>query len=134
MKQEPDENTEQLEGHYKKHMDKAYLGAWDLLNDDGTYSSPVVEISAIHKRQIFNPGTKKYKGRIIAALKGKKKMIILNTTNLESIEAISGTEMSHEWVGLKVKLTVKKVPDPKDRQRKAMVDAIRIERPNQKGD
>jgi len=129
MKTEPDTNTVPLSGHYKKHMDKTYLGSHDLSDDDGGYKSVTVEISAIHKRQIFNPGSKKDETKLIAALKGKEKMIILNATNLAAIEGIAGTPMSHKWVGHKVRLVVHKVP-----LGKAMVDAIRIEKPiNQKG-
>ena len=118
---EQDLNTEQLVGHYKKHIDKTYIGSHDLMADDGEYKSTTVEISAVHKRQIYNPGKKKHETRVIAALKGKEKMLILNATNLNTIERLTGTPMTQQWLGQSVLLTVERVKVGRDYK-----DAIRV--------
>lgn len=124
MNIEPDLNTEQVVGHYKRHIDKTYMGSHDLMKPDGSYATAVVEISAIHKRKIYNPGKKTHEIRLVAALKGKEKMLILNSTNLKSIEQISGTVMSDKWVGTSMSLYVTKVKVGRE-----TVDAIRIQKP-----
>jgi hypothetical protein len=122
-KLEPDLNTDQVVGHYKKHMDRQYIGSHDLMKPDGTYSSVTVEVDAVYKRTIFNPGKNTKENRLVASLKGKDKDFILNATNCKSMEQISGSPMSNNWPGTKIKLVVKNVKVGRD-----SVDALRIER------
>lgn len=122
MKQvEPDMNTDQLAGHYKKHTDRTYIGSHDLMLEDGTFRTAKVQITGTHKRQIYNTGKKKHESRVICTLKGADKAFIANATNLKAIEQIAQTPMIDKWVGVDILLTVQKVKVGKE-----MVDAIRV--------
>lgn len=119
-----DLNTKQIEGHYKRHVDRTYIGACDLMKPDGTYTTTVVKIAGTHKREIYNPGTRKSESRVVATLEGKDKNFILNATNMDSIMRIAGTPMVDKWIGIDIMLVVEKVSVGRDK-----VDAIRVKPP-----
>ena len=119
-----DLNTEQLVGHYKKHIASTYIGSHDFMKPDGTFADAVVEIDGVFKREIYNPGKKQHEDRLVASLKGKEKCFILNSTNCKAIEQISGQVMADKWVGAKIKLVVRKVKVGREQ-----VDALRVEKP-----
>lgn len=125
MKEIPqDLNTDRIEGHYKKHVDRTYIGSCDLMKPDGTFGSATVKIRGTHKRSIYNPGSKKSENRVIATLDGRDKDFILNATNMDAIHQISGTPMIDKWAGVEIRLVVEKV-----KVRSDMVDAIRVKPP-----
>ena len=106
---EQDLNTKQLEGHYKKHMDRTYLGSYDLMKDDGTFATVKIKIDGVYSRMIYNLNKRKHKKCTIASIEGKEKDFIINVENQDRIVAISGTELVQEWVGLTMMLGVEKV-------------------------
>ena len=119
-----DLNTEQLVGHYKKHIDRTYIGSHDLMKEDGSFRTVTVTLSGIHKRDIYNPGKKKHEKRLVATFEVGEKQFIINATNCKAIEQIAGTPMTDKWVGSKIMLTVQKVKVGRE-----MVDAIRVKHP-----
>ncbi|WP_299083395.1 hypothetical protein [uncultured Paraglaciecola sp.] len=125
MKEIPqDLNTTQIEGHYKKHVERTYIGACDLMKPDGTFANATVKITGTHKRSIYNPGSRKSEQRVIATLEGKDKSFILNATNLDAIHRIAKTPMIDKWIGVEIMLTVEKVSVGRDK-----VDALRVKPP-----
>ena len=120
-----DLNTTQLVGHYKKHVERTYIGACDLMQDDGSYRAVNVTISGTYRREIFNPGSRGVEKKLVASFEKGGKDFIMNSTNQESVAEIAGSEMVHDWVGTRITLYVQKnVPVGKKK-----VDAIRVKRP-----
>lgn len=120
-----DLNTNQLVGHYKKHVERTYIGACDLMLDDGTYRTVNVTISGTYRREIFNPGSRGVEKKLVASFSKGDKDFIMNATNQESVARVAGSDMVHDWVGTQITLYVEKnVPVGKKR-----VDAIRVMAP-----
>lgn len=120
-----DLNTDQIVGHYKKHIDKTYIGAHDLMLDDGSYREVTVTIKGTHKREIFNPGKKQTERRVVATFEKGDKHFIMNATNLESVGKIAGTPMVDKWQGVTITLFATQVQVGKQRQY-----AIRVKAPS----
>lgn len=125
---EPDLNTDQIVGHYKKHIDKTYIGSHDLMLDDGSYRTAAVKVKGVHKREIYNPGSKKSEKRVVITFEGRDKQFIVNATNLEAIKDIAKTPMIDKWVGADILLTVESVKVGRE-----TVDAIRVKPVGRKG-
>ena len=64
----------------------------------------------------------------VARFKNKSKALVLNKTNLRSIEEITGTDETDDWRGARITLYPTRV-DYQGRR----VDAIRIDRPSNDG-
>ena len=120
---EQDRNRDQIEGHYKKHIEREYLGAYDLSKKDGTYGSAAVKIAAVYQRKVYDKKTQTHHLKVILALEGKEKLFILNIENMDTIASIAKTDMVEKWVGTEFKLVVKSV-----RAGPKMVDALRVSR------
>lgn len=123
-----DLNTVQLEGHYKLHVERTYIGSHDLMRPDGSHGATEVEIDGIYSRMIYNPRKRKKEKCLIASFKDKPKDFIINPTNQASIVVLAKTELVQSWVGVKLRLVVKKVKA----EGGAMVDGLRIEAPQGK--
>jgi hypothetical protein len=92
--------------HWKKLVNPDYLGAYSLEND-GTFANKVVTIEAVSVQQV--PDAKGDKQEcVIATLRGEKPMI-LNRTNLKTIEKVMQNPNIETWAGRSIELTVQKV-------------------------
>lgn len=102
----PDENTNQLQGHWEKYANKRYMGASALFVSTGNYRTINIEIVGFYSRVVFDKATNQGKRVNVLALKGKEevKEMILNTTNMQRIESYLGTPEVKEWPGKKINL------------------------------
>jgi hypothetical protein len=85
--------------HWKKLTNPNYLGVYSL-NPDG--SDMVVEIESIVNQEVKNKDGKA-EDCVVALLKNSKPMIV-NNTNLKSIEKVAGTPFIEDWGGLRIAL------------------------------
>lgn len=104
-----DLNREQLEGHYKKHIDRTYIGSHDLMNTSGEYVKAKITIDGVFARKIYNPGKRETNTCMVISIKGRDKDFIANSTNQKAIEAIAATPMAEKWVGVEIGLVVEDV-------------------------
>lgn len=109
-KQEPDLNTDQISGHYKLFNDSQYIGAHDLLNEDGkTYKEITLKVKGVYRRDVWNKDKACLEKKIIFDFHGAKKDFICNPTNQEMMITRTGKELTQEWVGAEVTLVVRDV-------------------------
>ena len=109
-----DLNRDQLEGHYKRHVERQYIGSHDLMGPDGEYVKATVTIDGVFARQIYNPGKRETNTCMVVSIKGKDKDFIVNATNQKAIEAIAGTPMTEKWIGVRIGLVVEQVKVGRD--------------------
>lgn len=111
MNQEPeiDMNRVQLEGHYKRHTERTYIGSHDLMKDDGSYTTCKMTIDGVFARQIYDPKKRKTKTQMVISFKGTDKDFIANATNQAMIEKVSGKVLAQEWVGVQIVIGVEDV-------------------------
>ena len=91
--------------HYKKLRDPNYIGAYELLNADGTTNEMVVFIEGAKKEELKN--AEKNQG-LVLYLKGQKPMIV-NSVNAKSISAATSSEFVEDWNGKPITLYVVKI-------------------------
>jgi hypothetical protein len=104
------------ETHWKKLMNKTYLGSWDL---DGDGKDLIVEIVSAGNEKVKNRDGKE-DNCMVVYLKGLKPFVV-NITNGESIEKVTGTPYVEKWKGHKLSLYIQPV-----RAFGQTVDAIRV--------
>ncbi len=102
----PDENREQIAGHWERYANKHYMGASALYISDGHYAKITVTIVGVFRRQVYDKATNGKKPVVVAALQGKEevKEMILNITNMTRLEKLTGTPETKHWVGKAVPL------------------------------
>jgi hypothetical protein len=102
--------------HWKKLTNPNYIGTYSLPSDG---SDLIVEIEQIVNQEVKNRDGKA-EDCVVAILKNSKPMIV-NNTNLKSIEKVLGTPFVEEWKGLRIALYSQRV-----RAFGQTVDAIRV--------
>lgn len=102
----PDENKNQIAGHWEKYVNKHYMGASALYISDGKYAKITVTIVGVYNRTVYDKATNSGKPVVVAALKGKQdtKEMILNVTNMKRIELLLNTPEMKNWVGQSIPL------------------------------
>ena len=90
--------------HWKKTTNPNYIGSWDF--DDG--KDMIVKIKDVRIETVQNQQGKEDKP--VLHFEGDVKPLILNTTNMKTIEKVAGSPYMDEWVGKKVQLYVTMVP------------------------
>lgn len=110
----------EVKTHWKKLHNPDYIGAYTLM--DGDVKELVVKIVSVKTKEVQSPDGKKEQC-VVADLVGQKPMI-LNATNMKTLQKLSGSPYVEDWSGLQVTLYVAQVKAFGD-----IVDAIRI-RPN----
>lgn len=102
----PDENRNQLEGHWEKYAEKNYMGASCLYVSEGKYLTIKIKIVGIYSRVVYDKATNQGKKVVVAELQGKhgNKQMILNVTNMSRIEASTGTADVKQWPGQTIEL------------------------------
>lgn len=91
--------------HYKKLKDPNYIGAYELMNSDGTTKEIVVTIDGAKKEELKN--AEKNQGLVIY-LKGQKPMIV-NSVNAKAITSATGSPFVEDWAGKQITLYVVKI-------------------------
>jgi len=91
--------------HYKKLKDPNYIGAYELMNGDGTTREMVVTIDGAKKEELKN--AEKNQG-LVLYIKGQKPMIV-NTVNAKAISSSTGSEFVEDWFGKQITLYVVKI-------------------------
>lgn len=91
--------------HYKKLRDPNYIGAYELMNGDGTTNEIVVTIEGAKKEELKN--AEKNQG-LVLYLKGQKPMIV-NAVNAKAITKALGSPFVEDWYGKNITLFVVKI-------------------------
>ena len=102
--------------HWKKFFNKEFLGVWDL-PETGKLQ---IKFTGFETREVSDPNGSK---KIVFVGLTDKKPIILNATNCNSIERITGSSDIEKWTGQTFCLVSKQV-----RAFGSVVDALRIEK------
>ena len=105
--------------HYKKLKDPNYIGAYELMNSDGTTREMVVTIESAKKEELKN--VEKNQG-LVLYIKGQKPMIV-NSVNAKAISLATGSEFVEDWFGKKITLYVVKIKAFGE-----MMDALRVKK------
>ena len=101
--------------HWRKLAPSNYLGAWDIEKD-----TPVT-IASIKQEMVKPNANAPEEECVIMHLKEFNKPMIVNKTNLKSIEKATGTAFIEEWVGKRITLFSKSI-----RAFGQQMDAIRV--------
>lgn len=107
-----------MKTHYKKLMNRDYLGSYSLQTETG-FTELVVEIVSVEQKEITGPNNNK-DVCMVATLKNEKPFII-NATNAKSISIVAGSDFVEDWSGVRITLFVAKVS-----AFGAMHDALRV--------
>jgi len=91
--------------HYKKVRDVNYIGAFELMNGDGTTNEMVAVIEGVKKEELKN--AEKNQGMVLY-LKGQKPMIV-NSVNAKNITKALGSPFIEDWIGKPITLYVIKI-------------------------
>lgn len=91
--------------HYKKIRDVHYIGAFELMNGDGTTNEMVVTIEGVKKEELKN--AEKNQGMVMY-IKGQKPMIV-NSVNAKAITKALGSPFVEDWIGKNITLYVIKI-------------------------
>jgi hypothetical protein len=102
-------------------LENEFLGSWDLRQEDGTSRDAHVIIESIEP---YKPGRKREGERVrrfAIRFKGKRKPLLCNPTNAETIQGLYGSD-PHAWIGKGVTLYF----DPEVRMKGKVCGGIRI--------
>lgn len=89
--------------HWKKFMDKNYLGSWDVEGND-----LVLTIKSVGVESINNP-TGTDEDKLVMRFVEDYKPMILNSTNCKAIEKATGTPDIDKWAGNKISIFTTKI-------------------------
>ena len=101
---------------YRKLMDKPYLGAWDIPENDDL----VLTIKNVAQEEVKGESGRSDDCMVIRFEEVKKPMIC-NITNGKSISKVAGSKYIEDWRGVRIALYAKEVPFGRE-----MRDAIRV--------
>lgn len=103
--------------HWKKLHNPDYIGAYTLM--DGDVKELVVKINSVTTKKVKNQDGKE-EDCVVADLAGQKPMI-LNATNMKTLQKVTNSPYIEDWKGVSVTLYVAKIKAFGD-----VVDALRI--------
>ena len=89
--------------HWKKFMDKNYLGSWDIEDKD-----LVLTIKSVGVESVNNP-TGASEDKLVMHFVEDYKPMILNSTNCKAIEKATGTPDIDKWAGNKISIFTTKI-------------------------
>lgn len=102
---------------YREMMDKPYLGAWDLSDDEDL----ILTITKVEEGEVTNDSHKQEK-RPLIYFKEVEKPLVCNVTNGEIISNLAGSRSVSKWIGVRIAL----YPKHNVRVGKQVKDAIRV--------
>lgn len=106
----------QTKTHFKKLMNKEYLGSWDLPNGQDI----IATISKSGPEKVIGADGKK-EDCFVIHFSDVEKPMIANMTNSKMIAKLVGSPYIEDWVGKKIQIGVEKVRAFGD-----VVDALRV--------
>ena len=114
--------------HWRTMIEKDYLGAWDLTDDDGKPRSFTLTIRKVSSVALKTKETPKGKRKVVIVFDGAKKHFVANATNCEAIESMYGGD-TNGWIGQRVTLFQTDVRNPKAGKggQPATVKGIRVQ-------
>jgi len=93
--------------HFKKLRDPNYVGSWDLMDKEGNVHDKIVTITGVEKKQVFDgKGGSEMLPTISFA---ECKPMVANSTNMKVVSRVCGSNFIEDWVGKKIRLTVKQI-------------------------
>lgn len=101
---------------YRKLMDKPYLGAWDIPEDNDL----ILTIESVAQEEVKGESGRSEDCMVIHFKEAKKPMIC-NITNAKAISKVAGSKYIEDWSGVRIALYPKEVQFGRE-----MRDAIRV--------
>ncbi len=89
--------------HWRQMMESNYLGAWDLMNDDGSTREKIVKITKVEKGEVVSQAGKARKP--IVHFEGAPKAMVFNVTNCKTVSRLYGNDPTL-WKDKKITLYV----------------------------
>jgi len=96
-----------MKTHWKKTLNKDYLGSHDLDNGEGDYSEIKATIKRVTLKDVTDPQGNKSKEKI-AEFAGNTKPMILNSTACKHIEKFTNSSYLEEWLNVPVQIFVQR--------------------------
>jgi hypothetical protein len=96
-----------MKTHFKRLKNPDFLGSWDLADQNGNFKNKILTIKEV-KKQMVHDGKGNQEECITVHFQESKPMI-MNSTNLKTINKTMGTPYIEDWVGKKIEITVEKV-------------------------
>lgn len=93
--------------HFKKLKNPDYLGSWDLADDNGVFKNKILTISKVEKKMVHDG--RGGQEECVTVSFNESKPMIMNATNLKTINKVFGTPYIEDWYGKKIEITVEKV-------------------------
>lgn len=101
--------------HWRALIEKDYLGAWDLVDRDGStprdYTLQIQEVKSVALKTKQTPDGKR---KCVIRFRGARKRMVSNTTNCTIIESLYGRDIEG-WVGKLITLYQGDVRNPAGR-------------------
>lgn len=95
-----------MKTHWKEMTNYKYMGAFNLINDDGSYREVHVKIKSIKQEEIVGSNNNK-NIKPVAEIEGYKPFII-NATNSKRLSKNFGSPFPDDWVGKEITIYVEK--------------------------
>jgi hypothetical protein len=94
--------------HIKQLGNTSFIGSWDLMNNDETFHDLTVIITKIGECEVYNQ-TKKINEMVKTIHLQEHLPMILNSTNVKTLEKLFKTGLISNWIGKSFTLYVKKI-------------------------
>jgi len=96
-----------MKTHFKKLRNPNYLGAWDLMDDNGKTTNVVLTIKEVKKDIVFDG--KGGSEECVVVHFAEKKPMVMNATNLKTVSKVLDSPFIEDWTGKQIELTTKKI-------------------------
>lgn len=110
-----------MKTNWKKLINPDYLGAYSLDNGNGEYTDLIVTIKRIKVETVTGPEGKKENCPVAYFAESGTKPMVLNATNMKTLQKLFRSKYIEDWEGGKIQLFVAQVKAFGD-----VVDALRI--------
>lgn len=110
-----------MKTNWKKLMNPDYLGAYSLDDGNGKYSDIIATVQYVKVENVTGPDGKKEDCPVAHFSERDLKPMILNATNMKTLEKLFHSKYIEDWAGHKIQIGVEQVKAFGD-----VVDALRI--------
>ncbi len=94
---------------FRTMFDSEWLGAWDLVDEDGRHIDCHFTIARVEPRKVKGPRGESLKP--VVWFNGVEKALLANKTNARTIAAMYGTK-TEAWIGKRISLWATKTNSP----------------------
>jgi hypothetical protein len=99
-----------MKTHFKKLRNPAYLGSWDLQNEQDTYSPLTLTIAGVTKETVHDGSGRPDSAEECTVVKfTTHKPMVANSTNCRAISKALGSPFIEDWKGKRITIEVKKI-------------------------